>query len=334
MPASSDVDSWPRWPGSARYKFVRHLTELGALRFVSLYEHVDTGTQVVVKSVDRLGSREDRMLQEVDVRQKLSSCQGAMQLLGAYSDANRAYLVEEWASGGDLFRYVEAQADRSGAWALNEQDAARLFAGVLKAVESLHACGVAHLDVSIENVVFREDETTAFTDFEFAVPTLAEDVCATNRIQNLSSKRAYLAPEVCDRLARVARGFNYECVDMFACGAILFMLLFGDLPPWAEGGARSPASWASMRKHGSGKLPVRDGIAEPLSNEALGLLDALLSDCPSSRPTAAAAQQHPFFEIQLASKLSLETSCSPVSEEWPTLLRGQEHHTCNKRFWR
>ncbi|KAI9188899.1 hypothetical protein H9P43_000321 [Blastocladiella emersonii ATCC 22665] len=126
---------------------------------------------------------------------------------------------------------------------LPEPEAGRLFAQLVDGVNYLHAKGVVHRDLKLENLLLSSENNLVIIDFGFAnqFPSRAPD--AHDAMQFATPERAlavpdrhflmatscgspcYAAPELV-----VADGYVGTCADVWSCGVILFAMLAGYLP--------------------------------------------------------------------------------------------------------
>ncbi|GAA5862752.1 hypothetical protein JCM3774_001910 [Rhodotorula dairenensis] len=126
-------------------------------------------------------------------------------------------IVLEYASGGELFDHILAHRY------LKERDASRLFAQLISGVSYLHAKGVVHRDLKLENLLLDRNRNVIITDFGFANRFRDErvDLMATS-----CGSPCYAAPEL------VVQDGKYigTAVDVWSCGVILYAMLAGYLP--------------------------------------------------------------------------------------------------------
>ncbi|ORY38056.1 kinase-like domain-containing protein, partial [Leucosporidium creatinivorum] len=126
-------------------------------------------------------------------------------------------IVIEYASGGELFDHILAHRY------LKERDASRLFAQLISGVSYLHAKGVVHRDLKLENLLLDRNRNCIITDFGFAnrFNDPNTDLMATS-----CGSPCYAAPEL------VVQEGKYigTAVDVWSCGVILYAMLAGYLP--------------------------------------------------------------------------------------------------------
>ncbi|GAA5951110.1 hypothetical protein JCM21900_005727 [Sporobolomyces salmonicolor] len=126
-------------------------------------------------------------------------------------------IVLEYASGGELFDHILAHRY------LKERDASRLFAQLISGVSYLHAKGVVHRDLKLENLLLDRNRNVIITDFGFAnrFHDATVDLMATS-----CGSPCYAAPELVVQDGR----YVGTAVDVWSCGVILYAMLAGYLP--------------------------------------------------------------------------------------------------------
>jgi serine/threonine protein kinase len=189
------------------------------------------------------------------------------------------WLVMEFAPNGDLFEQV-AQVKR-----FTERQARHVFAQLALGVKHIHDVGVAHLDLSLENVLLDENYNVKISDFGVARPIPLHGLFPSLFIR---SKPGYMAPEIIHRLP-----FNGRKADVFSLGVMLYCMIIGHKP--FDIADRSQISY---RLISSGRLVEylqRSGTMLPLTPAAFDLLSRML--CPeSSRITVEEILAHPFLQ--------------------------------------
>jgi len=118
---------------------------------------VRCGPQVVIKAIPRARSKAciDDPLTEIAAIQELMKHDPkpphVVRLLDVLKDADYYYLVQPYLEGGDLFSRVEVASSDGG---IPEAEAASYLRQMARALCFLkESCGLAHHDVSLENVV-------------------------------------------------------------------------------------------------------------------------------------------------------------------------------------
>ena len=109
-------------------------------------------------------------------------------LRGSFIDRGDLLIVMDEASGGDLFsRVLESDG-------LEASVARDYFAQMLAGVEQMHACGVAHRDLKLDNAVIDGMGRVRWCDLGLA--HLGPRVAAVRMAKGAVGSKTYMAPEV------------------------------------------------------------------------------------------------------------------------------------------
>merc|ERR1719161_724686 len=109
--------------------------------------------------------KEMQMLFFLSELEAIRSCRTIIRPLAAYRNGEQVCLVQEFAAGGELFEHLQNNGE------LQVPEALRVAAQLFHGVSVLHDAGVAHLDISLENLVWHVDGSVRLVDFEEAVFT-------------------------------------------------------------------------------------------------------------------------------------------------------------------
>ncbi|KAI6688396.1 hypothetical protein NL676_025224 [Syzygium grande] len=254
--------------------------ELGRGHFGVTYlcTECSTGLQYACKSISRykLVTQKDieDVRREILMLEHLSGQPNIMELKGAYEDRQYLHLVMELCSGGELLDRIIAKG------AYSEQEAARIGRQVVNVVHVCHFMGVMHRDLKPENFLLvskHEDAPLKITDFGLSVFIEPGKV-----YKDFVGTAYYVAPEVLNR--------NYgKEIDVWSAGVILYILLCGSPPFWAE------------NDNGIFKAILEDDLdleSPPwpsISSSAKDLITKMLMRDPKKRITAAEALGHPWL---------------------------------------
>lgn len=140
------------------------------------------------------------------------------------TDEENIYSVMRYCQGGELFDFI----DENGP--LTNSQAKRMFKQLLAGLQRLQELGIGHRDMSLENILYDQNEIYVIIDFGMCLrlkphPSLPGQWCSINR-QQICGKKNYIAPEV----LREDPIFNPMVADIWAAGIILFIVLTG-VPP-------------------------------------------------------------------------------------------------------
>ncbi|KAG9448339.1 hypothetical protein H6P81_014467 [Aristolochia fimbriata] len=199
--------------------------ELGRGQFGVTYlvTHRETKEVFACKSIAtrKLVTRGDieDVRREVQIMHHLTGHRNIVELKGAYEDRHSVNLVMELCAGGELFDRIIAKGHYS------ERAAAALCREIVTVVHSCHTMGVMHRDLKPENFLFLhkgDDSPLKATDFGLSVFFKPGE-----KFKDLVGSAFYVAPEV------LRRSYGAEA-DIWSAGVILYILLSGVPPFWAE----------------------------------------------------------------------------------------------------
>lgn len=124
----------------------------------------------------------------------------------------------EYAQRGSLLDLMAAKH------ILSEAGARHYFRQLIDALDFCHSRHIAHRDLKLENLLLFWEDCVKIGDFGFARQF---DVGNTSTELSLTfcGSNAYISPEILNQ-----RPYNPLSADIWACGVILFAMVFGDLP--------------------------------------------------------------------------------------------------------
>ncbi|KAJ3680477.1 hypothetical protein LUZ60_016755 [Juncus effusus] len=256
--------------------------ELGRGKFGITYLCTEraTGLKYACKSVAKrkLTSRRDEedMRREVMILQHLSGQPNVVDFKGAYEDQQNVYLVMELCSGGELFDRIAAK--RGG---YSEQKAAAVFRDIVMVVHVCHFMGVMHRDLKPENFLHvSKDEDAELKATDFGLSVFIEE---GKRYKEIVGSAYYVAPEV------LQRNYGKE-IDVWSAGVILYILLCGVPPFWAE----TEKGIFDAVLHG--ELDLQSPPWPSISQSAKDLIRKMLTRDPMKRISAAQALEHSWLK--------------------------------------
>lgn len=202
------------------------------------------------------------------------------EVLCTAQDEKYFYLVIEHCYHGELLSVVQSQGRQGDDW-IRE-----VISEILVGVESLHAQGIAHRDLSLENILVTEDGDLRIIDFAQAImvhpPNEPEKEARVSQLHGPPGKQQYRAPELAG-----AGDYLATKVDMFAVGVILYVLATGMYPNLTR----------NVKASAAVQLPKNCAVSEGL----LDLIRQLLNPDANERTSAKEALRHPW-----------------LTESWPT----------------
>lgn len=230
---------------------------------------------------------------------------GAVTVFDAFTEADAAYLVMELVHAPTLGVLVEDHGP------LDPVRAARLGSQLLGTLQAAHAAGVVHRDVKPGNVLVRQGDQTALTDFGIA--TLAGDPALTATGFLVGSPQ-FMAPEQAHGLPSTAQ------TDLWGLGATLYYAVEG-VGPFDRADALATLNAIA---HDQPRPPQRAGGLAPV---LMGLLRKDPQDRLSAGETAAALEEvargdQPRLEAMAGSVTRVTEVASPApSSPAPTAGR-------------
>lgn len=198
----------------------------------------------------------------------------------------RLIAVLEFMPGGDLLDLV-ARHRR-----FDEPTSRHFFLQILRGLSYMHELRVAHLDLSLENIVLSRDHRVAkIIDFGLACRAELDDGGAEKASAcGARGKLFYVAPEV------FADGsFRPRPADVWSLGIILFIMLTGS-PPMDAGPCEKDPRFPYIRDRKIGTILKAWKLDEQISAPLLDLLCGLLTVDPDRRLTLAQVEAHPWVD--------------------------------------
>ncbi|KAL3658659.1 hypothetical protein V7S43_016298 [Phytophthora oleae] len=176
-------------------------------------------------------------------------------------------VVMEFCPGGDLWELLE----RAPKNRLPESEARQLFLQCARGVQFLHTNGIAHRDLSLENVFYCRG-VCKIGDFG-----LSTDAPLRGSGEAVG-KAYYMAPEVVNQEA-----YDAFAADMWSLGIMLFIMLTGS--PLTSNAAHDNKAFNAFCELGVAKVIASWGHSDRISPATITLLDKLLNVNPADRPT-------------------------------------------------
>mmetsp|Transcript_49278 Transcript_49278/g.77937 ORF Transcript_49278/g.77937 Transcript_49278/m.77937 type:complete len:441 (+) Transcript_49278:34-1356(+) len=204
----------------------------------------------------------------------------AVDFIGVYADEQKAYIMTSLATEGDLFHWSQ-QLTTVGLE--REASMAPIVEQIFDAVRWLHDANIAHLDLSLENILLtksRDDASPQVKIIDFGMSTFTPRSCSGVR-----GKPSYQAPEMHE--ASCYDGFH---ADAFALGVTLFGMACRRYP-WSSTSPGKDPEYRYMQAHGFRAHLAHNFKADQfgkslhkvLSASFVSLLSGLLATSPSKR---------------------------------------------------
>ena len=145
---------------------------------------------------------------------------------GWWHSGTECALVLELCNGDNLFKLLLREG------ALSEERVRPLFRGILAGLRYLHAKGVVHRDLKLENIVLGGSEGTAPMIVDFGLAHVYRPDMPEEKLTKCCGSRSYCAPEVIDPRTQTTscKGYDGYAADCWSLGVCLFCLLASFFP--------------------------------------------------------------------------------------------------------
>ncbi|EQC41565.1 serine/threonine protein kinase [Saprolegnia diclina VS20] len=247
---------------------------------ILLCRHRVTRQLHVVKQVDRSQHTFDTIANEAMAYKQLrtSTCDRVLQLHEAFSDTKTSYFVLEHCAQGDLYAVLKAMPTQH----CTPRLARAYFTQITSGLAHLHAVGIAHRDVSLENIFVDAHGNLKIGDFGLAVALPAQATAAVG-------KPYYMAPEM-----HLESSYDAAKVDVWSLGILLWMLLTG--VPLVEAATHDDDVLLFLKLHGVRALVSAWGLTTSIPDDAIAMLEHLLVFNATERPTMERVINHPYVQ--------------------------------------
>ncbi|GKV32597.1 hypothetical protein SLEP1_g41191 [Rubroshorea leprosula] len=261
-----------------RYKLGRELGR-GEFGITHLCTDKETGENLACKSISKNKLRTavdiEDVRREVEIMKHLPSHPNIMSLKDTYEDDNAVHLVMELCEGGELFDRITARGRYT------ERAAAAVIKTIVEVVQFCHKHGVMHRDLKPENFLFaNKKETAPLKAIDFGLSVFFKP---GERFTEIVGSPYYMAPEV------LKRNYGPE-VDVWSAGVILYILLCGVPPFWAD--TEQGVAQAIIRS----VINFKRDPWPKLSENAKDLVTKMLDPDPNRRLTAHQVLDHPWLQ--------------------------------------
>ncbi|XAR53791.1 Non-specific serine/threonine protein kinase [Bertholletia excelsa] len=267
--------------------------ELGRGQFGVTYFCTDnsTGQTYACKSIlkRKLRNNNDRedVKREIQIMQHLSGQPNIVEFKGAYEDRQSVHVVMELCAGGELFDRIIARGHYT------ERAAAAICRSIVNVVHICHFMGVMHRDLKPENFLLSsKDEGAMLKATDFGLSVFIEE---GKVYRDIVGSAYYVAPEV------LRRSYGKE-IDIWSAGVILYILLSGVPPFWAE---TEKGIFDAILQ---GEIDFESQPWPSISNSAKDLVRKMLTQDPKKRITSAQVLEHPWIREGGASDRPIDSA--------------------------
>ncbi|TYH02585.1 hypothetical protein ES288_A09G152600v1 [Gossypium darwinii] len=261
-----------------RYELGRELGR-GEFGITYLCTDKDTGENFACKSISKKKLRTavdiEDVRREIKIMKHLPEHPNIVTLKDTFEDDNAVHLVMELCEGGELFDRIVARGHYT------ERAAAAVAKTIVEVVQMCHRHGVMHRDLKPENFLFEnKKETAALKAIDFGLSVFFKP---GERFTEIVGSPYYMAPEV------LKRNYGPE-VDVWSAGVILYILLCGVPPFWAE--TEQGVAQAILRS----VVEFKRDPWPKVSASAKDLVKKMLNPDPKRQLTAQEVLAHPWLQ--------------------------------------
>lgn len=189
--------------------------------------------------------------------------------LGEYEDAEFLYTVMPFCGKGEFFDLVCSETRFS------EKKAKFYFLQMIQGVRYMHALGMAHLDLSLENLLMTDSNELKVCDYgvtrHMSFNEQLQLVSFPATLNNKPGKLGYMSKEIFG-----SQPFSGTASDVWSMGVILFISLFG-VPPY-QVPALSDQRFALIVTGQIRRLLAAWKMSDVASDDAVSLISDMLCD--------------------------------------------------------
>ncbi|KAK7260279.1 hypothetical protein RIF29_26199 [Crotalaria pallida] len=210
---------------------------------------------------------QNQLRREMEIQKSLKH-PNVLRLYGWFHDAERVFLILEYAHNGELYKELSKRGH------FTEKQAATYILSLTKALAYCHEKNVIHRDIKPENLLLDHEGRLKIADFGWSVQS-------TNKRNTMCGTLDYLAPEMVENKAH-----DYA-VDNWTLGILCYEFLYG-VPPF-EAESQADTFRRIM------KIDLKFPSTPPVSSDARNLICRLLVKDSSQRLSLQKIMEHPWI---------------------------------------
>eukprot|EP00040_Diaphanoeca_grandis_P033459 m.205158 g.205158 ORF g.205158 m.205158 type:complete len:661 (-) comp32906_c4_seq2:26-2008(-) len=236
---------------------------------------------------------------EITIMQKLDH-PNVVKIIEVFLQADKMFIIMELCHGGDLFDRISST--KSGKF--SEAYTKKLVVQMLRSLNYLHQNNIMHRDLKLENFLFTtkdDDADIKLIDFGFSI---IHDPNET--FHRFIGTPFYMAPEV------VMKNYT-EAADMWSFGAVIYMMLTGELPICGSSDRQTLQNIYNLtiKPKDFGKIVNRvPGVR--VSQNCADFVTALMNVNVKKRLTTTQAFAHPW----ITTNSELPVNCTPPHDHY------------------
>ena len=210
-----------------RYTFLKQAGQ-GTYGTTWIAEDGVTGKRVAIKAISKANTSRADFKRELKYAKYLSKHENIITTHdSAYETKSSYVMVQDFATGGDLFDAIEPEVG------LKESTAKKYLGQICRAVEFMHSKNLVHRDIKPENIVLADKEGSSVQLIDFGM-TLR----VGTHVPRVCGSIPYTPPEICNASDEVGFFVDPSC-DVWSVGILLFCMLTGSFP-WEQATLSDP----------------------------------------------------------------------------------------------
>lgn len=248
--------------------------------------------KVLSKAQIQRAKFEHQLRREIEIQSHLRH-PNILRMYGYFWDAEKIYLILEYAQGGELYKHLMDQ--QSG---FDEKTAAGIIVQLANALDYCHSKNVIHRDLKPENLLLGRNGIIKIADFGWSVHS------PSSRRTTMCGTLDYLPPEIVNHQEHDAQA------DVWSLGILCYELLVGT-PPF-----EAPSTNSTYQRI----LGVDLQFPYQVKQDARDLIAKFLMKQPSQRIALAHVPSHPWIKRVLQAKKKNASSTSGEKKQ-----KSKEH---------
>mmetsp|Transcript_5999 Transcript_5999/g.16746 ORF Transcript_5999/g.16746 Transcript_5999/m.16746 type:complete len:370 (-) Transcript_5999:368-1477(-) len=274
---------------NGRYRTVRVLGEGNFGVAHAAEDTLNPGHMVAIKYLKR-GKKIDKNVEREILNHRSLCHPNVIQFREVFLTDTHLAIVMEYAAGGELF---DAIAEK-GMFA--EPVARYFFQQLVCGLEHCHKRGICHRDLKLENTLLDSKGETSAPRVKICDFGYSKSAHMDSKPKSTVGTPAYIAPEV---LRRQEAKYSGEQADVWSCGVVLYVMLFGRYPFEDPNQPRNYALTIDKIARVDYSFPPD----VPISHECMDLILRIFVSDPSVRITLLQIRSHPWFIQNLPREL-------------------------------
>jgi calcium-dependent protein kinase len=299
------------------YEFYEETKILGEGTFGKVFKvrhkitKVYRAMKIINKQKAALGAEdEESLISEINILKSLDH-PNIIKVYEYFNTKRKLFIISELCTGGELFDKITTVKHFS------EQQASHIMHQLFSAVQFCHFNNIMHRDLKPENILIESEEEARKEFFTIKVIDFgtSDKVKKNKMFEKQIGTPFYIAPEVLNNK------YNEKC-DLWSCGVIMYILLCGVPPFFAE---EESEIYALVKE---GKFSMDGPEWDEISEDAKDLIRCLLKKDITKRYSAEQCMKHTWIrKLKHASKID-----STSNDKLKKITSNIKNFTANQKL--